>query len=473
MTDSTLHYSDTENWNTIPDVSTKSNNSDFNYLLKDNNNQQIEITIKNSEFKIKKFKDMNNLKSRPSFPEVSNDVSNSTKDADLIVSHGDAMESVNDIIRTHIRPAISRGTDIINYSIAKMPSNETDDLEIDQVIRSIDDLSSNATSNTTLLLKEVHHFKKNSGYNYKGPMVRDSSVPVPPFPEIMDNETILNEFEFPCPPGLLFEIIFSESNTQFQLEFLKRLDSSNITPFDEFINDERVYSYLKQLHFPVGPKSTICEAKDIIVYKDLMKGIELRNITRTPNIPSGKSFVIVTRYLFSWNEQGNGCDLRISYWIEWSNKSWIKNMIEANCKSGLLDAIKEFSELIEKYFNEKTEVVALQVEENVEEPIKMENVSKPHPEVKELKKQTTVIRDNTNWANSLIPVISIVLIILLVFNLLMMIKLSRSINKFCKILMLQTDPRIKTLTSQLADADNEKGSRHLIGTLLNLIDDYI
>ncbi|EDO18845.1 hypothetical protein Kpol_1023p14 [Vanderwaltozyma polyspora DSM 70294] len=273
-------------------------------------------------------------------------------------------------------------SELIHPSVpsSRRSHSSNNDAIIDNVIRSIDDgsldnketFSSDSSSTdgieriTNEILLEANEiqpqngirFKKGSNFSYNGPRVfHETHFPT----KKHKNEFILCDTEFNVPPGILYELMFSENNTEFWPEFYKTQDISNfskISKFDKKDNDGlsyREYNYIKGLHYPVGPKSTPCYVTDTIVHLDFENFIDIINVTKTPDVPSGNSFHTDTRYLFRWSSPTT-CNLRISYWITWTASSWIKGMIESSCKSGQIDTATAIVPFIEDFIDKYTSI---------------------------------------------------------------------------------------------------------------------
>lgn len=203
-----------------------------------------------------------------------------------------------------------------------------------------------------------YKLKPKAHYEYDGPYyARPTTFQYKP----EDNkETVLAEIELDAPPGVVFQLLFSETNPKFWLEFFKTQDSSQFSPIGRFdqVNQEgqhyREFTYAKGLHFPVGPKSTKCVVQETILHLDYSDYINVLNITRTPDVPSGGSFSTRTRYMFRWASETT-CALKVSYWVEWTATSWIKSMVESSCRSGQVAATKDLVEHVKRYVAENTE----------------------------------------------------------------------------------------------------------------------
>ncbi|SCU77265.1 LAFA_0A00650g1_1 [Lachancea sp. 'fantastica'] len=200
--------------------------------------------------------------------------------------------------------------------------------------------------------QKAFKFKPDSGFEYDGPRaLRETQFAYEPE---KNNEMILADKDFNAPPGVIFQLIFSEGKPDFLVEFLTSQNSSNFSAIGAFErtneNGEkyREYTYSKALNFSVGPKSTKCEVSETLLNLDYNECINVVNATKTPDVPSGNSFVVKTRYMLRWASEST-CNLKVSFWIEWTGGSWIKSMIEKSCKAGQVQATDALIILLEKY----------------------------------------------------------------------------------------------------------------------------
>lgn len=248
-------------------------------------------------------------------------------------------------------------------SESKLLRDAQDDM-IDEIIHSIDGDDTVTDGNEVVneskpLQRQVPIYKlKSDQYNHSfqfdGPLFNESYQDVVKPGLVGKNELILQDIQYKVSPGLLFELLFSESDTKFLMDTYGKANCTDIEIFGKFINEKRVYSYSKPLNFSIGPKSTKCEVMEEIVHYDPENYIELISTTRTPNIPSGNSFNIKTRYLMWWTDD-NKCNLQLSYWVEWTSSSWIKNMIETSCKTGVMESLAIFNETLSEYLEKYIE----------------------------------------------------------------------------------------------------------------------
>lgn len=143
---------------------------------------------------------------------------------------------------------------------------------------------------------------------------------------------ISDDINFLAPLGTIFQILFGDDISYIKqiIESQKNIDISEIPKFN---NNTRSYSYTKPLNGPIGPKQTKCLIVEIIEKKDIDSCIIVKQITRTPDVPSGGAFEVQTRFFFSWGKN-NSTDLLVVTNINWSAKSWIKSAIEKGSTEG-------------------------------------------------------------------------------------------------------------------------------------------
>lgn len=237
------------------------------------------------------------------------------------------------------------------------------DMRIEDLINSIDSSDSDLSSEEEESIDEnddndeinipVYKFKEDIPlkYKFKGPYYNETVNYSYTPPELNDNEILLKEEEFEnISPGLLFELMFSGHELSFQAALLDAEESTQVSNYGPYIEGHRHYSYVKKLGYSIGPKSTKCEVKQTIM-KYENDCIEWVSTTKTPNVPNGNLFQVRNRFLFYWNGgfKATGCNMRISYWIEWSGKSWLKSMIEKTCKQGIMEAQLRFDSFLQDY----------------------------------------------------------------------------------------------------------------------------
>jgi hypothetical protein len=104
--------------------------------------------------------------------------------------------------------------------------------------------------------------------------------------------------------------------SELQMEDKKGLSNENKT---------RVYSYIKPLNAPIGPRQTKCIITENLDSLDLDKAVSVTMSTATPDVPSGNVFTTKTKYCLTWAEN-NSTRLQMNCTIEWTGKSWLKGI---------------------------------------------------------------------------------------------------------------------------------------------------
>lgn len=136
------------------------------------------------------------------------------------------------------------------------------------------------------------------------------------------------------PLGLVFEILFGTENQAFHRKVLEDQGALEISEYGKFLPSgsdsktlERSFTYQRPLGFLIGPKSTKCCIDELIEHLDYNHLIVVLSTTTTPDVPSGGSFSVRTRYYMTWGPE-NKTILQIAYFVNWTGRSWIKNVVE-------------------------------------------------------------------------------------------------------------------------------------------------
>lgn len=109
---------------------------------------------------------------------------------------------------------------------------------------------------------------------------------------------------------------------------------------------KREYTYTKPLNSSLGPKETKCIVKDDLEKVDLSKWFIIKQTTETPDVPSGKSFHVITNIIFFWSGE-NTVSIRAFTKVVWTGKSWIKGPVESGNTSGQKASMKSLAEEIQ------------------------------------------------------------------------------------------------------------------------------
>lgn len=154
------------------------------------------------------------------------------------------------------------------------------------------------------------------------------------------NDVEIIEHLFKAPLGVIFTILFGSDNSHF-VKILKAqknfdIEDSKITELSE-AKDTRNYSYTKPLNASIGPKQTRCLVTDTLKSCDFSKSVQVEQVTSSPDVPSGNSFKVLTKFLLSW-DKNNSTKMKVVTSVEWSARSWIKGPVE----KGSIDGQKDF-----------------------------------------------------------------------------------------------------------------------------------
>lgn len=329
----------------------------------------------------------------------------------------------------------------MNDSLIEQAINSVDEYSPNEpgtrVILSSDgsDMDSDGFGSEKALSQDVYRLKPDSGYTYTGPYYGHAS----PFPSDIDhkNEKTLVEFELNASPGLVFQLIFGDTKTDFWTDFFKtQKDLSNVSPVLPFgrLNEEgllcREYEYDKALNYPVGPSFTRCYVDDAVHHDEKDWYFHVVNTTRTPDVPSGGSFSTKTRYLFRWASETT-CLMRISYWVDWTGSSWIKGMIESSIKSGQTATANAMEPFIADYVSSRTEAVAAAAAATPE-AAKVELASeKLGVTAKQFNELLASSQQVSQGINKLIP-LAVVAVVLLVIDIYMQLSAKSAISQMMK-----------------------------------------
>ena len=90
----------------------------------------------------------------------------------------------------------------------------------------------------------------------------------------------------------------------------------------------------------MGPKQTKCNITEQVLSQDFNGSCVALTTTATPDVPSGSSFQVMTKYCLTW-AGGPTTRVLITYNIEWSKSSWIKGAIEKGVSEGQTSSAKD------------------------------------------------------------------------------------------------------------------------------------
>lgn len=194
---------------------------------------------------------------------------------------------------------------------------------------------SSVTSATTSLSKASRKRKakaEKQGRGSRAPLPRQATQRTPPtihratkidpslhFPEIAMDTTL------PATPEKLYNLMFTSF---FIKDFMTSQDLTDIQisdwqPKADSSRLGRTITYIKPLTVGVGPKSTKCILDDENEHVDFDDHVLVLTSTRTPEVPSGGSFVVRTKTAISWANNNNS-HVTVSTKVDWTGRSFLK-----------------------------------------------------------------------------------------------------------------------------------------------------
>lgn len=294
--------------------------------------KSISLSKQNHE----KARDFESVESRTTYEDMHDKSIKPLSESDLYTLDGDS------------------SSDNYNVSTSKTGNNErsTDDDEYDSSDVSDNIIQSTAenviVSSKAETINSEKKPKKKRNHQFPGPRWHAPSKHNVDYKK--KNETVVLDKELNLPLGLLYDIFFGKDIT-FHKNMMIMNDGLNFTNYSGFEKEgsERSFEYDKKLNYPIGPNSTRVFCTERLEHLDFNDYIEVLNISKTPNVPSGNAFDCRTRYTMSWAED-NRTRLVISFCLHWSGSSWFKSIIESSALSGQAkaadDVNKELLKLI-------------------------------------------------------------------------------------------------------------------------------
>lgn len=234
--------------------------------------------------------------------------------------------------------------------------SDTDDMEEsgdDGFDMSVDDESLTSLSDSEM--GSSSHGKPGSEKHDSNSSVGGSKWPVPvegpethgptTLPELNANEKVIYEDTLSAPLGVVANLLMGKDTTwlkHFLTDVEKNFELSRLPAFEagEGGKKSRKYNYIKPLNSSVGPKQTKCNCTETLENWDLEDHVVSLTVTQTPDVPSGNSFTTRTRIGLCWTEN-NKTKMIISYWIDWTGKSWLKGPIEKGAHDGQVTFAKD------------------------------------------------------------------------------------------------------------------------------------
>ncbi|KAG0669041.1 hypothetical protein C6P45_004181 [Maudiozyma exigua] len=161
---------------------------------------------------------------------------------------------------------------------------------------------------------------------------------------------IKKNYIFDCSLGTIYQLIFGD-DTSYLKHILTKQNNIDISIIPTFEDKKRTYNYVKLLNNSIGPKQTKCSITETIEHMDMNGYILVKQISKTPDVPSGNSFTVQTRFYFSWGPD-NTTIMNVITNVVWTGRSFLKNAIEKGSIDGQEATIEimidELSKIIEK-----------------------------------------------------------------------------------------------------------------------------
>ena len=308
--------------------------------------KSISLSKKNNE----KSRDFESVESKTSFENMHDKSVKPLSESDLYTIDGDSSSD--------------------NYNNTGKTGNtdrSTDDDEYESSVASVNDFDvANGINNNNMAKAESLARKKvkgNKKHPFPGP--RRHLPSKHEFDQEKMKGTIVLDKELDLPLGLLYDIFFGKDIT-FHKNMMVMNDGLNFTDYSGFEKQgsERSFEYDKKLNYPIGPSSTRVYCTERLEHLDFDDYIEILNISKTPNVPSGSAFDCRTRYIMSWGEE-NRTRLVISFSLNWTGSSWFKSIIESSALSGQQKAADDVDKELLKLIPSK--IIEFGLNEPVEE----------------------------------------------------------------------------------------------------------
>jgi hypothetical protein len=306
-----------------------------------------------------------------------------------------------------------------------------------------------------------------------GPDVHEPSS----LPALGSNEKELTSSTVNAPLGVVANLVYGKDTSwyrRFVIENQKNRDLGNLTSLADSDQHTRKYEYIKPLSGPVGPKQTKCICTESADNWDMEHSVVVVTSTVTPDVPSGSSFVTKTRVGMCWAEN-NATKVVISYWIEWSGKSWIKGAIEKGAADGQMVFAKALIAEIEGSIRGGTVRARKPQAPKAPKQRKSSKVSKVKKPVVEEKQQSIVGLVLAMAVSQPIPMVplplwSLVLLLLGILAVGKSFRSSSSPSEYDKLRLMQIDEEyqmwkwIDDRTRHGEDFDRLSGSRRQLDT---------
>lgn len=174
----------------------------------------------------------------------------------------------------------------------------------------------------------------------------------------------------------------------------------------------------------------MCEVSETIEHMNLGDYVSVVSRTVTPDVPLGNSFSVMTRYIFCWGEN-NTTKVYISFFIQWSGRSWIKSVIEKQSMATQITTTADYIAALKAEVEEQTveSEQTAPVPETIVDTISAPKIPEQKLQVTTSETPTSITSANQFILENIVLVVSglgIFLVLILVIQILLLFKVSET-----------------------------------------------
>lgn len=165
------------------------------------------------------------------------------------------------------------------------------------------------------------------------------------------NERIVSETIIKGPLGKVATIMFGDDVSLLE-RILKAQKNFNLSPIPTLLDSKtREYTYLKPLNAGFGPSKTKCFITDKVLHYDFNDYVQVIQLSKTPDVPSGNAFVVKINTILTW-DNANTTKITVYFSTDWSAKSWLKGAIDKGAYDGVAETTRVMNQEVEKMIKE-------------------------------------------------------------------------------------------------------------------------
>ncbi|CAJ0892149.1 12645_t:CDS:10, partial [Entrophospora sp. SA101] len=180
------------------------------------------------------------------------------------------------------------------------------------------------------LTKNISSKLKNLSNRKRETIAASSSIPTRSISGPESGEFSMLDTEFPGTIEEIYNLLFTSN---FFSDFITNHENNDDTNIGEWVEEDgkrvRFGSYTKKFpnSFKIGPKTTKVHLKDELVHCDFTGYTTLLTSTSTPDVPSGDSFVVMTKTCLMYAGR-NRVRIIVSCAVNFTKNCWLKGTIE-------------------------------------------------------------------------------------------------------------------------------------------------